>query len=196
VKKMLWLLPVSFILCACPFESTVPLATMPSEPVDSSLLGYWYGIVKDGSDFYGIEALDITKKSDSLYSIIRYGKSVKDDMILPDTAYFTAYTSYIGDQRFMNVQSSILTVTTNGKKLPVVKTETVYYLAAFDMHHDTLNMKTITETFMPTTNKSFKSPQDLKQTVTTLLDQKKNIYDDLYSLEYRKTSRPQPIKPL
>jgi hypothetical protein len=56
------------------------------------LLGYWYGIVKDGSDFFGIEALDISKQSDSTYALIRYGKGIKDDFILPDTSYFSGYT--------------------------------------------------------------------------------------------------------
>ena len=66
MKKLLWLLPLTTILYACPFESTVPLASGPTEPVDSSLLGYWYGIIKDFSDMFGIEALDITKQSDSV----------------------------------------------------------------------------------------------------------------------------------
>ena len=64
-KKILWLLPLCFILYACPFESPVPLDAKPVEPIDTSLIGYWYGIVKDGSDYFGIEALDIKKLSDS-----------------------------------------------------------------------------------------------------------------------------------
>ncbi|HEV7783186.1 MAG TPA: hypothetical protein VGO58_18050, partial [Chitinophagaceae bacterium] len=87
MKRLFWLLPITTVLCACPFESTVPLAPAPTEAVDSTLIGYWYGIVKDGSDFFGIEALDITQKSDSVYAITRYGKAVKGDIILPDTAY-------------------------------------------------------------------------------------------------------------
>jgi hypothetical protein len=160
VRKLIWLLPLSVILYACPFESNVPLEPGPTEAVDSSLLGYWYGIVKDGSDFFGIEALDITKQSDSLYSIIRYGKSVKGDIILPDTAYFTGYTSWIGDQHFMNIESSILTVITKRKKPPVVQTEKLYYLATFELHHDTLNIKTISENFLPV-HKAFHSPEEL-----------------------------------
>lgn len=87
-EKLLWLLPLATFLTACPFESKVPLASGPSEPVDTTLIGYWYGIVKDGSDFFGIEALDITKQSDSVYAITRYGKAVKGDIILPDTVLF------------------------------------------------------------------------------------------------------------
>src|SRR5690349_3557211 len=104
VKRPWWLLPLAFILYACPYESAVPLASGPSEPVDSTLVGYWYGIIKDGSDFFGIEALDITQRSDSVYSITRYGKAVKGDIILPDTSYFTGYITTIGDQRFMSVE--------------------------------------------------------------------------------------------
>src|SRR5687768_10577160 len=107
--RILWLLPLGFILGGCPYESKVPLANNPQEPVDSTLLGYWYGIVKDGSDFFGIEALDISKQSDSVYAITRYGKAVKGDIILPDTAYYTGFVSFIGEQRFMNIESSIVT---------------------------------------------------------------------------------------
>lgn len=195
MKKLIGLLPLSFILYACPFESNVPLQARPAEPVDSSLLGYWYGIVKDGSDFFGIEALDIKKESDSIYSIVRYGKAVKGDIILPDTSYFTGYTSYIGDQRYMNIVSSVLIVNTRGKKKPPeVITQTVYYLAAFNTQHDTLNMQTLSENFSPV-KKIFRSPDDLKQTVITLKEQNKNIYDDLYSLSYRKIQKPVPLKP-
>jgi hypothetical protein len=194
VKKLVWLLPLSFILYACPFESAVPLETGPTEPVDSNLLGDWYGIIKDGSDFFGIEALDISKQSDSVYAVIRYGKAAKGDIILPDTAYFTGYTSYIGEKRFMNIESSILSVVTRKKKSPVVQTQKVYYLATFEIHHDTLNMKTISENFLPA-HKDFHSPEELKQTVTALIAEQKNIYDDLYSLSYRKIPKPQLIKP-
>ena len=167
----------------------------PTEAIDSSLLGYWYGIIKDGSDFFGIEALDITRQTDSIYSVIRYGKSIKGDIISPDTAYFTGYTSWVGDQRFMNIESSILNVITKKKKAPpIVQTEKVYYLAAFEIHHDTLRMKTISENFLPV-HKDFHSPEELKQTVIALTGEKKNIYDDLYSLSYRKIPRPQPTKP-
>ena len=110
MKKTLWLLPLTILLYACPFESKVPLASAPSEPVDSNLIGYWYGIIKDFSDMFGIEALDISKQSDSVYAITRYGKAVKGDIILPDTAYFTGYTSYIGEQRYMNVEGTVLII--------------------------------------------------------------------------------------
>ena len=116
MNKLFLLLFISCTLCACPFESNVPLESKPVEPVDSSLLGYWYGIVKDGSDFFGIEALDISKQSDSTYALIRYGKGIKDDFILPDTSYFSGYTSYLGNQRYMNVEGFILLVSPQGKK--------------------------------------------------------------------------------
>jgi hypothetical protein len=193
VKPLFWLIPVCFILCACPFESKVPLAQGPVEPIDSSLIGYWYGIVKDGSDFFGIEALDITKNSDSTYAIIRYGKAAKGDIILPDTAYFTGYISYIGEERYMNVEGSVVLVETRGKKPPIVKTEKIFYLATFQTRNDTLNMKTITENFS-TSRAEFKTPEQLKQEVITLTGQQKNIYDDLYSLSYHRIPRPKPLK--
>lgn len=193
MKKLLWLLPLSISLYACPFESTVPLAKAPTEPVDSSLIGYWYGIIKDFSDMYGIEALDITRESDSVYAITRYGKAVKGDIILPDTAYFTGYTSYIGEQRYMNIQGTVLIVTPRRNKQPDIKKEIVYYLSAIERRHDTLIVKTITEDF--STRKVFKSAEELKQFISDLVAQQKNIYDDQYSLSYRKIPKPQPIKP-
>jgi hypothetical protein len=193
MKKLLWFLPVTIFLYACPFESKVPLAAAPTEPVDSTLLGYWYGIIKDFSDAFGIEALDITKKTDSVYAITRYGKAVKDDMILPDTAYYTGYTSYIGDQRFMNIEGSVLFVTRRRNKPPEYKKEKVYYLAAISLAHDTLSVKTITEDF--STRKTYKSPEEFKSFVEDLINQQKNIFDDQYSLSYRKIPRPPSLKP-
>lgn len=194
MKKLLWLIPISILLYACPYESAMPLEARPVEPVDSTLLGYWYGIVKDGSDFFGIEALDITKNSDSTYAITRYGKAAKGDIILPDTSYFTGYISYVNGQRFMNVEGSVVLVTTRGKKSPEVKTQKVFYLANFSMQRDTLTMRTITENFSPS-RRGFSTPEELKQTVINLSGQGKNIYDDLYALSYRKIPRPQPLKP-
>lgn len=187
-KKLIFLLPVIFALYACPYEANVPLAGKPTEPVDTSLLGYWYGIVKDGSDFFGIEALDIRKRSDSVYDIIRYGKAVKGDIILPDTAHFTGYTSYIGSQRFMNIEGTLVTVEPRSKKSPVVTTQKVFYLSTIDRSHDTLEVKTVTEDF--TARKYFSKPEEIAQMVGDLLSKNKNIYDDQYSLKYRKVPKP------
>ncbi len=193
--KALLLISISIILYACPFESTVALEPKPVEPVDTCLLGYWYGIVKDGSDFFGIEALDIKQQSDSVYSIIRYGKAVKGDIILPDTAYFTGYTSNINDQRFMNIEGSIQTEVLNRKKKRYEwKEQKVFYLATLRLGHDTLFVKTITDNFSE--QKIFRNPIELKQMINKLSGEKKNIFDDQYSLSYRKIDRPQPVKPL
>lgn len=194
MKKFLWLLPLSFFLSACPFESTVPLSVKPTEPIDSSLVGYWYGIVKDGSDFFGIEALEISRQSDSVYAIIRYGKAVKGDIILPDTAYFTGYTSYIGEQRFMNIEGSVLIEIPRRNKQPEYRKEKVYYFSTIERRHDTLSVKTITENFSPT-RKDFKTSESLRLLVTASLQQQKNIFDELYSLSYRKIPKPTPLKP-
>ena len=192
MKRLAWLIPVSFIIYGCPFESKVPLERGPLEPVDSTLLGYWYGIIKDGSDYFGIEALDITRGSDSVYKITRYGKAVKGDIILPDTAYFTGYTSYVGEQRYMNIESSIVFITTKKNKPPEIKTEKIFYLATIDMRNDTLRIKTISEDF--SVRKAYGSPEELKQMVITLTGQQKNIYDDLYSQSYRKIERPPSLR--
>ena len=191
---MLWLIPASFILSGCPFESNVPLEPAPVQPIDSSLFGYWYGIVKDGSDFFGVEALEISKDSDSLYKIIRYGKAVKGDIILPDTSYFTGYISYLDDQPYMNVVSTVVSVTTKGKKKePVVVTQRVYHVANITVQNDTLTVRTISEDFSPV-RKIFKSSEELKQTIMAARQNGTKIFDELYSLSYRKIPKPQPFK--
>lgn len=195
-KKISWLLPLSFILSACPYESTVPLVARPTELVDTTLIGYWYGIISDGSDYFGIEALEVTKKSDSLYSITRYGKGIKGDIVLPDTAYYTGFISYIGDVRFMNVEGSVIIVTPPTKKQPELRKEKkFYYLSSIEQRKDTLSVKTIVEDFT-ISRRALNTPEVLNSLVTDLLGQKKSIYDEVYSLSYRKIPKPKPIKPL
>jgi hypothetical protein len=191
-KFLWWIFPLSMILSACPFESTVPMEPRPVEPVDSSLLGYWYGIVKDGSDYFGIEALELSHKTDSTYAIIRYGKAIKGDMVMPDTAYFTGYTSYIGDQRFMNVEGSV-SIEGGTRKKPEIKKLKVFYVSALNNRNDTLEVRTLTENF--STRKYFSGPQEFKQLVTEMLNRQRNIYDDQYSLKYRKIEKPQQMFP-
>ncbi len=193
-SRILLLLPAfACALCACPFESAVPLAARPAEAVDSSLIGYWYGIVKDGSDYFGIEALEIEKQSDSVYAITRYGKAVKGDIILPDTSYFTGYISHIGQQRFMNIEGSVVLTTLRGKKPPEITVQKVFYISCLGRSNDTLSVRTITEKFSPT-RKTFSGPDMLEREVIEMLRQGKNIYDDLYSMSYRKIQKPKPLK--
>ena len=187
-RNWYWLLPLCMLLSACPFESTVPMQARPVEPVDSSLLGYWYGIIKDGSDYFGIEALEISKQTDSVYAVTRYGKGIKGDIIMPDTAYFTAYTSWIGEQQFMNVEGSIVTVEARSKKAPKVTTQKVYYVSAIRRSNDTLDVRTVTENF--STRKYFSGPAEFRQLVSDMINSKKNIYDDQYSLKYHKIPKP------
>ena len=166
------------------------------EPIDSSLLGYWYGIIKDGSDFFGIEALDISWYSDSVYAITRYGKAVKGDMVMPDTAYFKGYISRLDGDRYMNVAGTLVTVSSEKKnKPPVVKTQNIYYISLISVRNDTLQVKTLTDNFSPVARKGFQSPDQLKAEVLLMKQQQKNIYDDTYSLSYRKIEKPQPLKP-
>ncbi len=192
-KNLLALLPLCMILSACPYESTVPMEDGPVEPVDSSLLGYWYGIIKDGSDFFGIEALEITRKSDSSYAITRYGKGIKGDMIMPDTAYFTGFTSWVGNTRFMNIEGFISIEDRSAKKKPQVRQQKVYYVSAIEERNDTLDVKTITESF--SARKFFSHPGEFREHVTERLGKNQEIFDAQYSLKYRKIPKPQSIFP-
>jgi len=192
--RILWLLPLSIILYACPYESSVPLDAKPSEPIDTSLIGYWYGIVKDGSDYFGIEALDIQKLSDSTYNITRYGKAIKGDMILPDTSYFTGYTSKVGSRSYMNVVATIVEVTPKNEKTPEVKTSKMYYFATLEKKNDTLTVQTVTDGFAGM-NPRFRNSKELKQIISSMTEKNKNIFDDVYKLSYRKTQPPKQLKP-
>ena len=195
MKLLLIILPLSFILYACPYESAVPLEGRPVEPIDSSLLGYWYGIIKDGSDFFGIEALDISRYSDSVYAITRYGKAVKGDMVMPDTAYFKGYISQLDGDRYIHVAGTLVTVSSEKKnKTPVVRTQNIFYIALLSIRNDTLQVKTLTDNFSPAARKGFQSPEQLKAEILLMKQQQKNIYDDTYSLSYRKIEKPQPLK--
>lgn len=179
----------SIILCGCPYESPLPLDARPTEAVDSSLFGFWYGIVKDGSDYFGIEALEISKETDSTYNIIRYGKAIKGDMVLPDTSYFTGFISYIDDQRFFNIATNIVVVVQRRNKKPEVRTTKVYYLSPFTISHDTLQVRTITDGFYAK-NPRWNSNAELKEKIREMMAEKKNIYDDIYNLSYRKIEKP------
>ena len=180
---------ISFIICGCPYESPIPLDERPTEPVDSSLLGFWYGIVKDGSDYFGIEALEISKESDSIYNIIRYGKAIKGDMVLPDTAYFTGFISTIDSQRFFNIATNIVELIPRKNKTPEVRTTRIYYLSPFSVSHDTMQVRTITDGFYAK-NPHWKSNLDLKEKLRQMMSENKNIYDDIYKLSYRKMEKP------
>lgn len=180
---------LSFILGGCPYESPLPLDEKPTEPIDSSLLGFWYGIVKDGSDYFGIEALEIDIEADSMYKITRYGKAIKGDMILPDTAYFTGFTSRVSEERFFNIATSIVEIIPRRNKEPEVRTTKIYYLSPFSVKNDTMQVRTITDGFYGRTP-HWNSNVALKEKLRQLMLEKKEIYDDIYKLSYRKIEKP------
>jgi hypothetical protein len=180
---------LTFIITGCPYESPLPLDAKPTEPIDTSLLGFWYGIVKDGSDYFGIEALEIAKETDSTYNIIRYGKAIKGDMVLPDTAYFTGFISYIDQQRFFNIETNIVEMIPRKNKKPEIRTTRIYYLSPFTVSHDTMQVRTVTDGFYGRTPR-WNSGEELKQKIRQLLSENKNIYDDIYKLSYRKIEKP------
>jgi hypothetical protein len=180
---------LSFMITGCPYESPLPLDAKPTEAIDTSLLGFWYGIVKDGSDYFGIEALEIAIETDSTYNIIRYGKAIKGDMVLPDTAYFTGFISYIDQQRFFNIETNIVEMIPRKNKKPEIRTTRIYYLSPFTVSHDTMQVRTITDGFYGRTPR-WNSGEELKQKIRQLLSENKNIYDDIYKLSYRRIEKP------
>jgi hypothetical protein len=180
---------LSIILCGCPYESPIPMDEKPVEPVDTALLGFWYGIVKDGSDYFGIEALEIGKESDSTYNITRFGKAIKGDMVLPDTAYFTGFISHVGNQRYFNIATTIVEVVPLKNKKTEIRTTKIYYLSPFVVTNDTLQVKTITDGFYGRYPR-WKSGDEIKQTISRLTAENKDIYDDIYKLSYRKMEKP------
>jgi hypothetical protein len=187
--KLAGLICLSVVICGCPYESPLPLDAKPTEAVDTSLFGFWYGIIKDGSDFFGIEALEISKETDSTYKITRYGKAIKGTMVLPDTAFFTGFTSTVGDQRYFNVVSSVVELIPRKNKKPELRTTRVYYLSPFSVRNDTLQVRTITDGFVGK-NPRWHSNEELKQQIQKLMAEDKNIYDDVYKLSYRKIEKP------
>jgi hypothetical protein len=89
----------------------------------------------------------------------------------------------------MNIEGFVLIMVPRRNKQPEYKKEKVFYMSAFEKRHDTLSIKTVTETFSPT-KKIFSSPEDLRRMVAESLKQEKDIYDDLFSLSYRKIAKP------
>jgi hypothetical protein len=183
------IISISFLLSGCPYESPLPLDEKPTEAIDSTLIGFWYGIVKDGSDYFGIEALEIGKETDSIYKITRYGKAIKGDMVLPDTAYFTGFISQVDNQRVFNIATSIVEIIPRRNKDPEIRTTKIYYLSPFSVKNDTMQVRTITDGFygkLPRWN----SNAALKEKIRQLITEKKEIYDDIYKLSYRKIVKP------
>jgi hypothetical protein len=94
----------------------------------------------------------------------------------------------------MNIEGSVTIAVPKRNKQTEYRTEKIYYLSVLERRNDTLHVKTITDDF--SSRKTFKTPDDLKQLVSESLNKQKNIYDELYALSYRKTQKPQPLKPL
>lgn len=91
VKNIIWFIPVMIGLYGCPYEANVPLAARPAEAVDTNLVGYWYGIVKDGSDFLALKHLTSALKqippipSFDMAKLLKETSSFRIPPILPAT---------------------------------------------------------------------------------------------------------------
>ena len=79
------------------------------------------------------------------------------------------------------------------KKKRERRQQKVFYVSALDRKNDTLDVRTVTEGF--SIKKFFNHPADFKQLVTEMLSRQRNIYDDQYSLKYRKIPKPLQIFP-
>ncbi|HEY5772650.1 MAG TPA: hypothetical protein VIS75_08475, partial [Chitinophagaceae bacterium] len=110
-------------------------------------------------------------------------------MVMPDTAYFTGFISYIDQQRFFNIETNIVEMIPRKNKKPEIRTTRIYYLSPFTVSHDTMQVRTITDGFYGRTPR-WSSGEELKQKIRQLLSENKNIYDDIYKLSYRKIEKP------
>ncbi len=88
----------------------------------------------------------------------------------------------------MNIEGTIVTVTPRKKKPAEIKTQKVFYLAAIHMQQDTLSVKTVTDGVAGL--RILNRPEELKKLITDLSAEKKNIFDNEYSLQYRKIKKP------
>jgi hypothetical protein len=88
----------------------------------------------------------------------------------------------------MNIEGSVQLKDTRNKKSPKMVTTKVYYASAIERRHDTLDVKTVTETF--SAKKFYTRPEDFKQAISNVISAQKNVFDDQYSLKYRKITKP------
>jgi hypothetical protein len=97
------------------------------------------------------------------------------------------------EKLYMNIVADILIEEPrrNSKAVDMRK-QRVYYIAKIDRSNDTLFVKTITESF--SVRKYFNSPEEFRQAISKQAQENKNIFDDQYSLSYRKIIKPQPVK--
>jgi hypothetical protein len=99
----------------------------------------------------------------------------------------------VGDKKYMNVMAEIvLEEPRRNGRTKELKKQRVYYVAGIDWQRDTLQVNTVTETF--SIKKNFRSTEEFKQAVLLQAGNAKDLYDEQYSLSYRKMPKPQPVK--
>jgi hypothetical protein len=91
----------------------------------------------------------------------------------------------------MNIEGSVTIEVFRRNKPIEYRKEKVFYLSALNRNNDTLHVRTIMENFSPS-RRIIKSPSDLIKLVSESWTAQRDIYDEQYSLQYKKIQKPVP----
>jgi len=93
--KCIFLAVIVLLLYGCPYESEVPLGQSANSNIDTALVGNWQSKIADQSES-GFVSISPFNEKELLIVIWEEGKSRRD--------LYRAYTSSVGDQKFLNIQ--------------------------------------------------------------------------------------------
>lgn len=103
--RTLLILPMLFLLTACPYESTVPI-TQADKPIEKTLLGNWYKAGEHDIEFPS-EYYKITSMSAQLYEVAKLELNSEDSTYSTET--YISHLSVLKDAegqdvRFLNMK--------------------------------------------------------------------------------------------
>src|SRR4051812_41542284 len=99
------LLPLSFFVYGCPYNSSYKIDTEPQILADDTFVGKWSTIISDETDKQPLKML-VTKKNDYEYEIDFIGRinGLRNFSILnKDTLKASAFFSEAASRRFLNI---------------------------------------------------------------------------------------------